>query len=100
MSSQITEIEESMDGFVNQVSEYHARYEQMQNELSSIIPDDLIPLENDLAKTLSLRDESLSKSKTYHEEIDEIDLKIPKLISGIEGKLRKFSNTKYTVLKS
>ena len=99
-SSQITEIEESVARFVNQVSEYHARYEQMQNELNSIIPDDLISLEDDLAKTLSLRDGSLSKSKTHQDEIDEIDSKIPKLVSGIEGKLRKFSNTKYTVLKS
>jgi hypothetical protein len=99
-SLQITEIEESMAGFVNQVSEYYARYEQMQNELNSIIPDDLISLENDLAKTLSLRGEYLSKSKIYQDEIDEIDSKIPKLISGIEGKLRKFSNTKYTILRS
>ncbi len=99
-SSQITEIEESIDGFVNLVTEYHAKYAQMQNELSSMIPDDLVPLENELAKTISLRDESLSKSKMYRDEIDEIDSKIPKLISGIEGKLRKFSNTKYTVLKS
>ncbi len=99
-SLQITEIEESIDMFVNQISEYHAKYEQMQNELNSIIPDDLIPFENDLAKTLSLRDESLSKSKAHQDEIDEIDAKIPKLVSGIEGKLRKFSNTKYTVLKS
>ena len=99
-SMQITEIEESLAGFVTLVSEYHVRYEQMQNELNLIIPDDLISLEDDLAKTLSLRDESLSKSKTNQDEIDEIDSKIPKLISGIEGKLRKFSNTKYTVLRS
>ena len=100
MSLQITEIEESMAGFVNQVSEYHARYEQMQNELNSIIPDDLISLEDDLAKTFSLRGENLSKSKSHQDEIDEIDSKIPKLIYGIEGKLRKFSNTKYRVLRS
>jgi uncharacterized coiled-coil DUF342 family protein len=99
-SSQITEIEESLDVFVKRVSEYYAKYDQMKNELNSMIPDDLIPSENDLAKTISLRDESLSRSKTYQDEIDEIDSRIPKLVSGIEGKLRKFSNTKYTVLRS
>ena len=99
-SSQITEIEESLEVFVQQVSEYYVKYEQMKNELNSMIPEDLIPLENDLAKTISLRDQSLSRSKTSQDEIDEIDSRVPKLVSGIEGKLRKFSNTKYTVLKS
>ena len=97
--SQITEIEESLDGFIKQVSEYHEKYEQMQNDLNSLIPSDLISLEDKLAKTTSLKDESQSKSKTYQDEIDEIDSKIPKLVSEIEEKLRKFSNTRYTILK-
>ena len=99
-SSQITEIEESLDGFIKQVSEYHEKYEQMQNDLNSLIPSDLISLEDKLVKTTSLKDESQSKSKTYQDEIDEIDSKIPKLVSEIEEKLRKFSNTRYTILKS
>ena len=99
-SSQITEIEEHLDVFVKRISEHHAKYEQMQNDLQSIIPDDLISSENSLAKTVSLRDESLSRSKAYQDEISEIDSRIPELISRIEGKLRKFSNTKYTVMKS
>ena len=98
--SQITEIEESLDGFIKQISEYHEKYEQMQNDLNSLIPSDMISLEEKLAKTTSLKDESQSKSKTYQDEIDEIDSKIPKLVSEIEEKLRKFSNTGYTILKS
>lgn len=98
--SQITEIEESLDVFIKQISEYHEKYEQMQNDLNSLIPSDMISLEEKLAKTTSLKDESQSKSKTYQDEIDEIDLKIPKLVSEIEEKLRKFSNTRYTILKS
>ena len=99
-SSQITEIEESLDAFVKQISEYHEKHEQMQNDLNSLIPSDLISLEDKLAKTISLKDESQSKSKTYQDEIDEIDSMIPKLVSEIEEKLRKFSNTRYTILKS
>ncbi|MDH3795063.1 MAG: exonuclease SbcC [Nitrosopumilus sp.] len=99
-SSQITEIEESLDGFIKQISEYYEKYEQMQNDLNSLIPSDLISLQDKLAKTTSLKDESQSKSKTYQDEIDEIDSKIPKLVSEIEEKLRKFSNTRYTILKS
>jgi hypothetical protein len=99
-SSQITEIEESLEVFVKRISEYYTKYEQMKIELNSMIPENLIPSENDLAKTISLRDQSLSRSKTSQDEIDEIDSRVPKLVSGIEGKLRKFSNTKYAVLKS
>ena len=98
--SQITEIEESLDGFIKQISEYHEKYEQIQNDLNSLIPNDMISLEEKLAKTTSLKDESQSKSETYQDEIDEIDSKIPKLVSEIEEKLRKFSNTRYTILKS
>jgi len=99
-SSQITEIEESLDGFVNQVSNYYTKHEEMKKEIDSLIPTDLISLENDLAKNSSLFDECRIKSETFQDEIDEIDSKIPELITDIEKKLRKFSNTRYTILKS
>jgi len=99
-SSQITEIEESLDGFVNQVSNYYKKHEEMKKEIDSLMPTDLISLENDLAKNSSLLDECRIKSETFQDEIDEIDSKIPELISDIEKKLRTFSNTRYTILKS
>ncbi len=98
--SQITETEESLDGFVHLVSEYHKNYQEMQNDLNSLIPKDLISLESDLAKNFSTLDESQLKSETFQSEIGEIDSKIPELISEIEQKLRRFSNTRYTILTS
>jgi hypothetical protein len=98
--SQITETEELLDRFVTQVSEYHKKYEQMQNDLNSLMPRDLISLESDFAKNTSLKGESQLKSETLQGEIEEIDSKIPKLVSEIEENLRKFSNTQYTVLNS
>jgi len=99
-SSQITETEESLDGFVRQVSEYHKKYQEIQNDLNSLMPKELISLENDLAKNTSTLDESQLKSETFQGEIGEIDSKIPELVSEIEQKLRKFSNTRYTILTS
>ena len=99
-SAQITETEESLNGFVKQVSDYHQKYEKMEQDLNSLLPKDLISLGSELSKNISLNDESQLKSETFQGEIDEIDLKIPKLISEIESKLRKFSNTQYTVLTS
>ena len=99
-SSQITETEESLDGFVHQVSEYHKKYQEIQNDLNSLMPKELISLESDLAKNSSTLDESQLKSETFQGEINEIDSKIPQLVSEIEQKLRQFSNTRYTILTS
>ena len=99
-SLQITETEESLDGFIKLVSEYNEKYKQIQNDVTSLMPSDLLSLESDLAKTTLLNDESNLKSKTFQGELDEIDSKIPKLVSEIEDKLRQFSNTKYTISTS
>lgn len=99
-SSQITETEESLEDFIQQISDYHKKYNEMQNEVRSLISNDLVSLESDLEKQTSLIDESRMKSESFSSEIDEIASKIPKLVSEIEQKLRKFSNTRYTVLTS
>jgi len=96
--SLITETEEALDGFVKQISEYLEKHEKMKNELNSLYPDDLVSLEHELAKNTSFKEDSQLKSETFQDEMDEIDSKIPLLVSEIEKKLRQFSNTKYTVL--
>ena len=98
--SNITETVEALDGFISQVSEYFEKYNKMENDLISLKPSDLISLENDLDKTVLLLDESQIKFKTLQNEIDEIDSKIPLLISDIEDKLQRFSSTKYAILMS
>lgn len=97
-SFHITETEESLDGFIKQVSEYNKKCEQIQNDVGSLMPGNLLSLESDLAKYTSLNDDSNLKSETFQGEIDEIDSKIPKLVLEIQDKLRQFSNTKYTIL--
>ncbi|MGY5143969.1 MAG: exonuclease SbcC [Candidatus Nitrosopumilus sp. bin_32a] len=99
-SFQITETEESVDSFIKQVSEYHEKLKQMQSDADSLMPDNLVSLESDLAKTISLNDDFKLKSKTFQGEIDEINSKIPKLVLEIEDKLREFSNTKYVISMS
>ena len=96
--SQITETEETLDGFVRQISEYLEKHEKMKNDLNSLNTNELVSLENELTKNISLKADSQLKSETFQGEIDEIDSKIPKLVSEIEEKLRQFSNTKYVVL--
>jgi len=94
----ITETKESLDGFINQISEYLEKYGKMKNNLNSLNSDELASLELEIAKNISLREDSQIKSKTFQSEMDEIDSKIPHLVSEIEEKLVQFSNTKYIVL--
>jgi len=96
--SQITETEEALDGFVKQISEYLEKHEKMKNDLNSLNSDELVSLEHELTKNILFKEDSQLKSETFQGEIDEIDSKIPKLVSEIEEKLRQFSNTKYSVL--
>ncbi len=98
--SQITETEEYIDTFTKQVSEYLEKFTKIQNDLESANPAELVSLERDLEKNSSFKEDSTLKSETFQGEIDEIDSKIPQLISDIEQKLRQFSNTKYTISSS
>ncbi|MCV0410086.1 exonuclease SbcC [Nitrosopumilus sp.] len=95
--AQITETEEALDGFLKQVLEYFKKYEQLKNDLNSLKPKSLTSLENDLEKNISFKEDYEIKSETIKTEIDEIHLKIPQFVTEIEGKLRKFSNTKYII---
>jgi hypothetical protein len=99
-SLHLTETEECLDGFINQVSEYFAKYALLENKMNSLKPTDLNSLENELEKNISMRDDLEIKSKTIQEEIDNADSKIPKLVSEIEEKIKKFSNTSYTISPS
>ncbi len=96
--SYITETEETLDNFVTQILEYLEKHEKMENDLNSLYPNELVSLEQELAKNTSFKEDSQLKSETFQGEINEIDSKIPQLVSEIEKKLRHFSNTEYTVL--
>ncbi len=96
--SYITETEEILDNFVKQISEYLEKHEKMENDLNSLNPDELVSLEQELTKNTSFKEDSQLKSETFQGEVNEIDSKIPQLVSEIEKKLRHFSNTEYTVL--
>ena len=98
--SQITETEETLDGFVKRISEYSEKYESMSDELNSLKSEELISLESELTQNLSFRDDSKLRSETIEGELDELKSEIPQLVSKIEVKLRQFSNTKYTVISS
>ena len=95
--SQITEIEEALDGFIKQVNDFVNKRQNVQNQMVALEHSELSDLTRDLQSTLSDRDDHELKIKTFQSEINEDRSNIPKLITDIEVKLRKFSNTVYTI---
>lgn len=98
--SHITETEEILDNFIKQVSNYFETSQKMQNELNSLMPDELVSLEREHDKNISFKDDLQLKSEILQGDIDDAETQIPTLISEIEKKLQEFSNTKYTILQS
>ena len=95
--SQITETEEALDGFIKQVTEFVDKRKNIQDQMIALESNELSDLTSDLKNALSDKEDSKSKIKTFQDEINESHSNIPKLISNIEVKLRKFSNTAYAI---
>lgn len=95
---QITETKESIDGFVQQISEYHKRYSELQEQLDALQPKNLDSLKKEIVRITSLQEQTILKSKVLQEEISEIDSSIPKLVSQIEKKTRELSNVRYKIV--
>ncbi len=95
--SQITETEEALDGFIKQVTEFVDKRKNIQDQMIALESNELSDLTSDLKNALSDKEDSKLKIKTFQDEIAESHSNIPKLISNIEVKLRKFSNTAYTI---
>ena len=95
--SQITETEEALDGFIKQVTEFVDKRKNIQDQMIALESNELSDLTSDLKNALSDKEDSKSKIKTFQDEINESHSNIPKLISNIEVRLRKFSNTAYTI---
>ena len=95
--SQITETEEALDGFIKQVTAFVDKRQNIQDQMIALESNELSDLTSDLKNALSDKEDSKLKIKTFQDEINESHSNIPKLISDIEVKLRKFSNTVYTI---
>jgi hypothetical protein len=98
--SQLTETEESLDGFIQKISDYTDIFNSMKTDLDILKPKNLTSIENEFSKTDNFKNDAQLKSKTILSEINEINSKIPQFISKIEDKLQLFSNTKYSISQS
>lgn len=95
--SQLTEIEEALDGLIHQVNDYTDKKQKIQNQIKSLEPRELQDLTKNLKNLMTDKEDSELKIKTFQSEINEIHSNSTKLIVDIETKLRKFSNTIYSI---
>lgn len=94
----ITEVEESLDGIISQVLEYTKKYQSLQNELESYDLKELNSFILDFGKNKDLMKELELKLEMFQGEVDEYSVKIPKIISDTQIKVRNYTNTKYIIL--
>lgn len=97
---QITEVEESLDSLISQVSAYSEKINSIQNEINSFDLTEFNNKTNDLEKNTSLQEELQLKLESFQGEINEYEVKIPTLISEVQIMMQNYSNTKYIVLDS
>ncbi|HSB83815.1 MAG TPA: exonuclease SbcC [Nitrosarchaeum sp.] len=95
--SQLTELEETLDGFIHQVNDFEDEKKKIQNQMTALEPHELSVLTKNLKHVMSDKEDSEIKIKAFQSEIDEIHSNTTKLISEIETNLRKFSNTVYSI---
>ncbi|MFB5609444.1 MAG: exonuclease SbcC [Nitrosarchaeum sp.] len=95
--SYLTETEESLDGFIKQASDFADKRQHIRNQMAKLDSGELSEMTQNLNDAISDKNDSELKIKTFQSEIDESLSNIATLISEIEIKLRKFSNTVYAI---
>ncbi len=94
----LTETEENLGNFIDEVDNYNQKRNELQQQISSFDNAELIELENVLKKSNDQKTDIESKITLFKKDIASNNENIPKKIAEIETMLKKFSNTKYTIM--
>ena len=97
--SHITEIEEALGRYIIQVTNFLDERQKIENQMSALESDELSELTHNLKNTVSDKDDSELKIKSFQSELSEENHTVSKLISDIEVKLREFSSTSYVITR-
>ena len=97
--SHITEIEETLGRYIVQVTNFLDERQKIENQMSALESNELSELTHNLKNTVSDKDDSELKIKSFQSELSEENHTVSKLISDIEVKLREFSSTSYVIAR-
>ena len=98
--TQITETIDVLDSFIGKVDELTEKNNALENQLKSFNKHKLLNMEKDLEKTLENKEDMSKKIQTFEIETQELRNKIPIELKNLEFKLREFSRTQYSIVKS
>ncbi len=98
--SYLTETEELVGEFIKKVNDFVEQKKKIQNQLSGFDNRELSTLQKDLEKTLTHKQDIELKISSLGKEIDENHENIPKIVSQIENKLKRFSKIDYKIVYS
>lgn len=96
--SHLTETQDLVENFIKKINDLVGRKQEIQKTLSGFDNRELSTLQKTLEKTLNHKQEIKFKISSLREEIEENQNYVPKLVSEIETKLKRFSNTDYTIM--
>lgn len=96
--AQITETEEMLDSFIQQVDGYQHKLDNVKHQMNQFDNTSLKKLEQDLEKAIIEKEECAQKITDFESEMTNINSDTPKLLSELESNLRRFSNVQYVIV--
>lgn len=96
--AQITETEEMLDSFIQQVDGYQHKLDNVKHQMNQFDNTSLKKLEQDLEKAIIEKEECAQKITDFESEMAKINSDAPKLLSELESNLRRFSNVQYVIV--
>lgn len=96
-TSYLRETEELLGEFIKKINNFVEKKQEIQSKITEFDNSELSTLQKNLEKTMTQKQDNSSKISSFKKDIDENHENIPKIISEIENKLKRFSNTDYTI---
>ena len=96
-TSYLRETEELLGEFIKKINNFVEKKQEIQSKITEFDNSELSTLQKNLEKATTQKQDNGSKISSFKKDIDENHENIPKIISEIENKLKRFSNTDYTI---
>lgn len=98
-TSYLMETEELLDEFIKKINNFVETKQEIQSKIAEFDNSELSTLQKNLEKTITQKQDNVSKISLFKKDVDENHENIPKIISEIENKIKRFSNTDYTIIR-
>jgi len=95
----IRETEKLLGEFIKKINNFVEKKQEFQNKINAFDNDELSTLEKNLEKAMTQKQDNASKISSFKKDVFENHANIPKIISEIETKIKRFSNTDYTIIR-